>query len=330
MPVAPRDHFREQAQLNDSSDDRIITKRSTSEILADQASVLKMVNEKLRFIRSQTPSPEPRHERERSTSSSYPEQGIKSTSMGSPVSDTHMPRPSLGDLTQYSQTNDDLSRLRSPSSSSGSARIVSQGSIDGALADAAAITSKLQRVPITSYHRFEVVSSSEDLALNQKVPQNSIASQESETSSDDTVDLIGYPLTRVNAHAESDGLAEHAHPDSPSPSIRPPQATKATKRKASGISLRSFAAGVKRPHVEVKKLASKVYRTGSYKLRQARENIKRQRKHQKKQYSAWKALRRRLKPGDAIKGKHEKGFASFSIEKSLYGHESWWKAAVKY
>ncbi|KAM0563629.1 hypothetical protein ACHAPJ_001354 [Fusarium lateritium] len=329
MPIVPHDHFREEAQLNDSSDDRAITNPSTSEVLADKVSLLEMVTEKLRYVRSQTPSPEPLRERERSTSSSYPEQGIKSTSMGSPVSDTGMPRPSLGNLTQYSRTNDRLSGLRSSSSSSGAARAVSQGSTYRALADAAAAISKLQRMPTTSYHRFEVMSSSEDLPLNNKAPQNSIASQDSQTSSDDTVELTGYTLTRANAHTQLDGLAERVHPYSPSPSIEPPQTTKTAKRKASGISLRSFTAGVKRSHAEIKKLGSKVCRTGSYKLRQACENIKRQRKNQKKQYSAWKALRRRLKPGDAIKGKHERGFVSFSIEKNFHGHESWWKVGVE-
>ncbi|KAJ4270394.1 hypothetical protein NW762_002074 [Fusarium torreyae] len=329
MPIAPRDHFREEAQLNDSSDDRATTKPSTSEILADNVSLLEMVTEKLRYIRSQTPSPESLRKHERSTSSSYPEQGIRSTSMGSPVSDTGMPRPSLGNLTQYSRTNDRLSGLRSSSSSSGATRAVSQGSTYRALADAAATISKLQRMPTASYHRFEVMSSSEDLSLNNKAPQNSIASQDSQTSSDDTVYLTGYTLTRVNTNTQFDSLTEHVHPDSPSPSIKPPLTSKTAKRKASGISLRSFTAGVKRSHAEIKKLGSKVCRTGSCKLRQACEKIKRRRKNHEKQYSAWKALRRRLKPGDAIKGKPEKGFVSFSIEKNFHGHESWWKVGVE-
>ncbi|KAM0271472.1 hypothetical protein ACHAPA_002649 [Fusarium lateritium] len=326
IPIAPHDHLREKAQLDDSSDDRT-TKLSASEVITKQTSLLEMVRENLRHVRSQTPSPELKHEHTRRTSSSYPEQGIRSPSAPSPDLDARIAKTDLGDLTRYSRAYDHLSGLRSSSSSSGAARIISQGSTYRALTDAAAAFGQLQRFPTSSYHRFEIVSSSEDLTAHALAPQNSIASQ---TSLEDAIESIEtHALTRVKAHTQLGNQTDESHPGSPSPSIKPPKMVRPPKRKASSISLRGLTAGVKRSRVELEKLAYNVCHTSCYKLRQVRENIKRQRKEQKKQYSAWRALRRRLKPGDAIKGKHEKGFASFSIDKGRHGNQSWWKAGVE-
>jgi hypothetical protein len=198
------------------------------------------------------------------------------------------------------------------------------------LADVATAIGKLQRLPTPSYHRFEIMSSSEDLASNTLAPHNSEASHESEILTEDSIEsLETRPLKRVTAHTRFDNLADRFHSESPSPSVKLPQITRSKKRKASGISLRSISAGVKRSRVDVKKLANNICRNSWDKLRQVRENVKRQRKEQNKQYSVWKELRRRLKPGDAIKGKHEKGFVTFSMEKSLRGPKSWWNAGVE-
>ncbi|KAI6748615.1 hypothetical protein HG530_015388 [Fusarium avenaceum] len=326
IPIVAHDHLREKAQLHDSSDDRAV-KLSTSGVIAKQTSLLEMVRENLRHVRSQTPSPELKYEGVRSTSSSYPEQGMRSPSTPSPDLDVRIAKIDLGDLTRYSRTYDRLSALHSSSSSSGAGRIVSQGSTHRALTDAAAAFGQLHRFPTPSYHRFEIVSSSEDLTAHALAPQNSIASQ---TSLKDTIECIEtHGLTRVKAQAQLGNQTDESHPGSPRPSIKPPKVAGTPKRKASSISLRGLTAGVKRSRVELEKLAYNVCHTSCYKLRQVRESIKRQRKEQKKQYSAWKALRRQLKPGDAIKGKHEKGFASFSIDKSRHGNESWWKAGVE-
>jgi hypothetical protein len=326
IPIVPHDHLREKPQLHDSSDDST-AKPSTSEVIAKQASLLEMVRENLRHVRSQTPSPELKHEDARSTSSSYPEQGMRSPSAPSPDLDARIAKTDLGDLTKYSRTYDRLSALRSSSSSSGAARVMSQGITHRALTDAAAAFGQLQRFPTPSYHRFEIVSSSEDLTAHNLAPQNSIASLASLEDAIESIDTRA--LTRVKAHPQLGSQTDESHLGSPSPSIKPPKVAGAPKRKASSISLRGLTAGVKRSRVELKKLAYNVCHTSCYKLRQVRENIKRQRKEQMKQYSAWKALRRRLKPGDAIKGKHEKGFASFSIDKGRHGNESWWKAGVE-
>ncbi|KAM0349016.1 hypothetical protein ACHAPU_003951 [Fusarium lateritium] len=322
IPIIPHDHLREKAQLNDSSDDRAI-KAPTSEILAKQPSLLQMVEDNLRQMRSQTPSPEPKHEDARSTSSSYPEQGIRSPNVPSPDLDVRFTKFDLGDLTKYSRPYDRISGLRSSSDSSA----ICQGSTHRALTGAATAFGKLQRLPTPSYHRFEVVSSSEDLTVQASAPQNSIASQ---TSLEDAIEpVVTYPLTRVKAHSQPGGLAGRPHPGSPSPSIKPPRVTRSSKRKASSISLRSLTAGAKRSRVELEKLAHNVCRNTCYKLRQVHDTIKRQHKEPKRQYAAWKAARRKIKPEDAIEGKHEKRFASFSIGKGRDGEQSWWKAGVE-
>lgn len=335
MPGLRHDQFHEKAQSDELSTEQF-TKRALSPVVADgEVSLLQMVKQNIRHLRSQTPSPEPMcipapmhksgQQGARSTSSSYPEDIVRSPCVPSPP-DSHMALSNLGDLKRYSLTNDRLSGLRSSSSSSGYSRAVSQGSAYKTLTEAATAIGKLQRLPTPSYHRFEVSSSSEDLALKNLAPHNSEVSNESERGSIKSLET--QPLKRVTAHTRFDYLADRFHSESPSPSVRLPQIIKSKKRKASAISLRSISAGVKRSRVEVKKLAHNICRNSCDKLRQARESIKRQQKEQKKQYSIWKELRRKLKPGDAIKGKHEKGFATFSMEKSIRGAKSWWKAGV--
>lgn len=336
MPSFRRDHLREEARLNDSSEEQT-AKRSASQVVADQVSLLQMVKENIRGMRSQTPSPEPvlvlkpkpEQKGPRSTSSSYPEDAVQSEGLPSPK-DSHFALSKLGDLGKYSRTNDRLSGLRSSSSSSGATRALSQGSIHKALTDAAPVTGKLQRLPTPSYHRFEILSSSEDLTSNALAPHNSEVSHESESSAEDSDDsLEKQPLKRVTAHTGFDNLADRFHSESPSPSVKLPQIIKSRKRKASSISLQGISAGVKRSRIEINKLATNIYHNGWDKLRQARGNIKRQRKEQKKQRSVWKSLRRRFRPVDAIKDKHEKGFVALSAEKGLRASKSWWKAGVE-
>ncbi|RGP65032.1 hypothetical protein FLONG3_9367 [Fusarium longipes] len=338
IPNIHHDRFQQGTQL-DESPAELPPKLSSSQVVADQVSLLQMVKENIRYLRSQTPSPEPvpvpeseqrsGQERTRSISSSYSEDITRSASLPSPP-DSHIPLSNLGDLGKYSRTNDRLSGLRSSSNSSGAARAISHGGTYKALTDVSTAVGRLQRLPTPSYHRFEMLSSSEDLMSNTLAPQNSEASYESEVLKEDyTESLETRPSKRVTAHTRFDDLADRSYSESPSPSVKLPQIIKPKKRKASAISFRNISAGVKRSRVEVKKLANDIYRNGWDKLRQARENISRQRKEKRKQYSAWKELRRRLKPGDAIKGKHEKGLATFAIEKSMGGPKSWWKAGVE-
>ncbi|KAG4268408.1 hypothetical protein FPRO04_12369 [Fusarium proliferatum] len=327
ISVTHRDHFREEAQLNDASDGQT-RKPPTTDIISDQLSILQMVRDSLRPMRSQAPSPEPVHRPPRSTSSSYHDQGIGSDDVPSPASDTRMPSLDLGDLTKYSRFNDRLSGLRSSSSSSVAARGMGQGSTHGTGIDEVPAFGHLQRQPIQSYHSFEIVSSSEDLQSNVTPAQKTMARQ---PSLDDTTGFERiYRLTRVKARvqAQIDSPTDNRHLESPSPSIKPPQVERRSKRKSSVMSLRSLTEGVKRSRAGVEKLAHKFCYNSCSKLRHAYQSVGRQQREQRKHYSAWKTLRRKLRPEDASKLNHEKESASFSIEQGGRGTDSWWKAGV--
>ncbi|KAF5577557.1 hypothetical protein FPCIR_12047 [Fusarium pseudocircinatum] len=328
LPVTHRDHFREETQLNDASDEQT-RKPSTTDIISDQLSILQMVRDNLRPMRSQTPSPESVHRAPRSTSSSYHDQGTGFIDVPSPASDTRMPSLDLGDLTKYSRFNDRLSGLRSSSSSSVAARALNQGGTDGAGFDETPAFGHLQLLPIQSYHSFEIVSSSEDLQSNVTPTQKTMARQ---PSLEDTTGFgRTYPLTPVKARIRPhiDSPAEDRHSESPSPSTKPPRVERRSKRKSSVMSLRSLTEGVKRTRAGVEKLAHNICYNSCNKLRHAHRSVRRQHKEQRKHHSVWKALRRKFRPEDASKPRHEKASASFSIEQGGHGTESWWKAGVE-
>ncbi|KAF4976114.1 hypothetical protein FZEAL_7184 [Fusarium zealandicum] len=334
MPLHHREHVREDAEIREATDETLPRKTSLSlppaELLADQAQLLRLVNDNFRLARSDSSSSKFDSEHIRSTSSSYPEQGVSSTRIQSPVSDLGIPKLSLGDLSQYSRANDRLSNLRSSSSSS-RVRPVSAESTREAVSDASAAVKEWQRQPLVSYHRYELSHSIEDLPTESTRARNSEQSRESQSSSDGTVVTQEINQLKImDINSQCNGVAEQSHPQSPSPSVEPRRIwPRVLKRSASGISLRSLTRGVKRSRTEVKRLASSAYHSSSHRLGQARESIKRHHGDQKKQYSAWKAMRRKFKPGDAIKRKPEKGFATFSVERSQHGHQTWWKTGVK-
>lgn len=288
-----------------------------------------MVRDNLRPMRSQTPSPESVHRAPRSTSSSYHDQGTGFNDGPSPASDTRMPSLDLGDLTKYSRFNDRLSGLRSSSSSSVAARALNQGSTHGAGVDETPAFGHLQRLPIQSYHSFEVVSSSEDLQSNVTPAQKTMARQ---PSLEDTTGFgRTYPLTPVKARIrpQIDSPVEDRYSESPSPSTKPPRVERRSKRKSSVMSLRSLTEGVKRTRAGVERLAQNICYNSCSKLRHAHQSVRRQHKEQRKRHSVWKALRRKLRPEDTSKPRHEKASASFSIEQGGRGTESWWKAGVE-
>ncbi|KAJ4322606.1 hypothetical protein N0V84_004744 [Fusarium piperis] len=326
MPLHPRGRLQEDVQCREIPADNPPL-LPPAELLADQASLLRLVNDNLKFVRSDSSSFDRKSEHVRSTSSSYTEQPLNPSRMQSPVSDLGNAKSCLGDLSQYSRANDRLSNLRSSSSSGDPmATTAHQAAADAA----AAAMLEWHFQPVTSYHKYELMSSTEDLVLDDTTERNSGERQNSKNSSSQTILAHGTsPLKRVTANDQLDGAAESLCQGSPKPSVQSPQAKpRVIKRRASGISLRSLTRGVKRTRRQVKRLASSAYRSGSRKFGRACKNIKRQHVKQRKQYSAWKALRRRLKPGDAIKRKPEKGFASFSMERSRHGHEEWWKVGV--
>ncbi|RSL58134.1 hypothetical protein CEP54_007929 [Fusarium duplospermum] len=325
MPLHPRGRLQEDVQTREIPADKPPV-LPPAELLADQASLLRLVNDNLKLVRSDSSSFDRKFEHVRSTSSSYTEQPLNPSRIQSPVSDLGNTKPCLGDLSQYSRTNDRLSNLRSSSSSGGPTTTT----VYQAAADAAAAAILEWHRPVTSYHKYELMSSTEDLVPDDTTERNSGECQDSKNSSSQTIVAHDTsPLKRVIANSQLDGVAEKLYQGSPKPSVQPAQAKpRVIKRSASGISLRSLTRGAKRTRRQIKMLASSAYRSGSRKFGRACKTIKRRHSKQRKQYSAWKALRRRLKPGDAIKGKTEKGFASFSMERSRHGHEDWWKVGV--
>ncbi|KAJ4220394.1 hypothetical protein NW759_007281 [Fusarium solani] len=324
MPLHPRGRLQEDIQSWEIPADKPPV-LPPAELLADQATLLRLVNDNLKLARSDSSSFDRKFEHVRSTSSSYTEQPLNPSRMQSPVSDLGNTKACLGDLSQYSRANDRLSNLRSSSSSGGPTATTAYQ----AAADAAAAMLEWHR-PVTSYHKYELMSSTEDLVPDDTTERNSGECQNSQNSSSQTILARDTsPLKRVTANTQLDGAVEKLYQGSPKSSVQPSQAKpRVIKRSASGISLRSLTRSVKRTRRQVKKLASSAYRSGSRKFGRTYNNIKRRHVKQRKQYSAWKALRRRLKPGDAIKGKPEKGFASFSVERSRHGHEEWWKVGV--
>ncbi|WAO85487.1 Hypothetical protein NCS54_00273000 [Fusarium falciforme] len=324
MPLHPLGRLQEDIQSREIPADKPPV-LLPAELLADQASLLRLVNDNLKLARSDSSSFDRKFEHTRSTSSSYTEQPLNPSRMQSPVSDLENTKPCLGDLSQYSRANDRLSNLRSSSSSGGPTATTAYQ----AAADAAAAMLEWRR-PVTSYHKYELMSSTEELVPDDTTERNSGECQNSQNSSSQTILAHDTSLLkRVTANTQLDGAAEKLYQDSPKPSVQPSQAkTRVIKRSASGISLRSLTRSVKRTRRQVKKLASSAYRSGSRKFGRTYNSIKRRHVKQRQQYSAWKALRRRLKPGDAIKGKPERGFASFSVERSRHGHEEWWKVGV--
>nr|RBQ87058.1 hypothetical protein FVER53263_04123 [Fusarium verticillioides] len=171
--------------------------------------------------------------------------------------------------------------------------------------------------------------SSEDLQSNVTPAQKTMTTQ---PSLEDTTRFgRTYPLTPVKARIrpQIDSPAEDRYSESPSPSTKPPRVERRSKRKSSVMSLRSLTEGVKRTRAGVEKLAHNICYNSCSKLRHAHQSVRRQHKEQRKHYSVWKALRRKLRPEDASKPKHEKASASFSIEQGGRGTESWWNAGVE-
>ncbi|KAK7409447.1 hypothetical protein QQX98_008354 [Neonectria punicea] len=300
-----------------------------AELLAEHADLLKLVGEHFRLDSSESPSPEPQITRVRSTSS-YLSKGIRSTRIQSPVTGEPVHKLSLSNLSQFGRSNNRSSDFRSTSTSAKSRSTSAASSTQEAIADAAAVINQWQgeRKPIESYHRYELNSSGEESSSE----QGSFNSDKlySNSSSNDTKPPRYSEIIEMKNQYDGVGDAPQSHPESPLPSAYQRKWPQGAKRKASQFSLRSLTKPLaKRPRLAIKRIASNAYRGGSRQFCRARELMKRQREEELKQYAAWKAMRRRSKPGDALKGKFEKGFGTFSIERSRYGHEMWWKDGVE-
>lgn len=140
--------------------------------------------------------------------------------------------------------------------------------------------------------------------------------------------------------AQFDGINDGRFVDSPDFSA-PPRAprftdsaidtqTRPSKRKASQFSLRSITSTIaaKRPRLGLGKLAATIVKGSTRKVSHVRQKWRQQNELEMQQFEAWRATRRRERPGDPLKGKHEKGYSAFSFDRSRYGNEEWWKEGV--
>ncbi|PHH69220.1 hypothetical protein CDD82_7911 [Ophiocordyceps australis] len=312
-----------------------------------------MVKEKLRLQHhgeKPSRSARERSSRARSASSEYPPHGISISRMQSPASAAHVNHLSLSDLSRFGHGNDGLSCLDSSSQASSAqpARAAAEAS-QNAAASLGHKTSRSfstwqhdarQVQPRPSYNHYELVDSNDVLpcdSLSQcKSPQLSTADGQEfmagrqEAVGGRQVSLGWESAESMTKHGQYDGPGDESWCSGSSKADTPPPVNRLSKRKASHFSLRSLSQSLakRRRLTELHKWAHHVCRDGSRRLSRAYHRWRQQKVLQRQQFEAWKAKRRRERPADALKGKGEGGFGVFSIERSRYGNEDWWKEGV--
>lgn len=291
----------------------------------EQDDVICLLDESLRKARSHAPSPESLLRRPRSTSSSYPAEGIKSSRMQSPVSSYgNGRRLSLSNLSQFGDGADDLIRR---SSSTSSRRRASSNSGDSNKAASETASSSVawrrQRDPVLSYGRFELLNSDESEPAPTPFGHIRITTEKppSYRSKPPTLSETS-DRTHASAHStrtQYDGPGETSNADSPDPFARPSSFPVGSKRKASQFSLASIT---KRPRLSIKRWALKLA-----------DKMKHRRDEGRRHFAQWRARREESKQMDTPELKAEKNISTFSdafsIEKGRKGHEDWWIEGVK-
>lgn len=294
-----------------------------SELLAEHANLMRMVDRGLRLSSSKSESPNPTVSRGRSTSSSYPTAGIRSSRVQSPLSEQRANTLSRTDLAQFRAGYPDSSSAKSATDLSRTQEVAAE-------AAAATMQWRGEREPLESHRRFELLSSPEIY------PEDSASSRHVRLDTEESEGTCVNPEPERRASSFSglndfkrqyDGATD-THAEGQTSWARSGLSRQGSKRKASSI----FSPLAKKARTGIKEKASmavKVFHAGSRQLGRARDTMKRQHKEEKRQYAAWKAIRRRQRPGDAIKGKIKKGFGTFSFERGRFGHEMWWKDGVE-
>lgn len=267
-----------------------------------------MINENLRESLRTPSDTGPDLERTRSTSSSYPEQGINSSSEHSLDVDQDAPRLDLSEanLLEFNHT----SRSRSPAQAP-----VTEHSTD----DSDASSADLFRKVTVAELELECKTSKMDAFCGSDTNSHagSVADEE-----------IATGFARHATHARDSSHSGDDFPGSPNSPLRPHPTPGGLKRSASQFSMKTVTHGLKRSRIECKNKVVKAYSEGVRRASMVRDRIKRKHDEETKQYSAWKAMQRKFNPGNPIKGKHEKGYGAFSMEKSRHGHDQWWKEGV--
>ncbi|PHH64579.1 hypothetical protein CDD81_4190 [Ophiocordyceps australis] len=310
--------------------------------------LLTMVKEKLRLeddAEKPFKSSRERSFRARSASSEYPPNDMDISRIQSPASAAHVNHLSLSDLSRFGRGNDRLSYLHSSSNDSSAqpARAAEAGTVGHKTSTPFSPWQQDARQvqPKPTYNHYELVDSNDVLpcdSLSQcKSPQLSTADgqdfmsgHQAAVSRRESMSQGWESVESMTKHRQYDGAADDSWcSGSPKPDS-PPPVNRLSKRKASHFSLRSLSQSLaKRPRLtDLQKWAHHVCRDSTRRLSKAYHRWRQQRVMQRQQFEAWKANRRRERPADPLKGKTERGFGVFSIERTRHGNEEWWKEGV--
>lgn len=293
-----------------------------------------MIDESLQLGCERQESPLPaRHVRP--ASSEYPCNSPSSPRVVSPASTLRLNRLSLSDLSRFGRGNDRLSYLRSSSPASSTEQVRGDTSpMNEATAAISGWQDEPRAIERSAYNQYELADSSEALpsdSLSERLTPVQFEPESrtpagSPIRASDVSESAGDSIQRLNN--QYDGQADSRRPKISDSASLPP--ARPTKRSASTFSFRSITRSLsKRPRLQsLHTLATHVYRGGSRRLHLACHRWKLQKEQERRQFEAWKANRRRQRPADPLKGKLERGFGAFSVERGRYGNEEWWQEGV--
>ncbi|VUC22100.1 unnamed protein product [Clonostachys rosea] len=99
------------------------------------------------------------------------------------------------------------------------------------------------------------------------------------------------------------------------------------KRKSS---LKSISDQIPKKAKKLKVFANDIIQGGTIRFNKLKSKLKKQNEHNRSNFEAWKANRRRARPADPIKGKPQPSYAMFNLEKSVHGNkDDWWNEGVR-
>lgn len=318
--------------------------------------LVKKIKEALRLKRSASDSPsEYRAARERSISSSYPSEGHVISPIQSPASPPFRAGTlSPSDIARFRQANDSLSNLFSSPVCSASSQEDELPVNEDAVVEATTATLEWQNECLAQSRR--------SLTLCPELrPSDSLSQREfprtstpADSQASTKINSPGGVPGRVPGGAS--GGAQISPPSSSiiqalkeqcdgaadgrlsiSPEYAAPPRTwpssdgllKRSKRRVSQfLSDNATSQSKKRARLDLKRFVRNVCRRSSRPFSHMRHWWKAHSETEHKEFEAWKAIRRRDRPADPLKGKVEKGHSQFSFERSLFGNEDWWKEGV--
>ncbi|KAF4587295.1 hypothetical protein GQ602_003988 [Ophiocordyceps camponoti-floridani] len=284
--------------------------------------------------------------------------------MLSPSSTVRINRLSPEYLSRFARGNDRLSFLRSSSSASAKGAVATDGQDAVDEASTAISRWRDERLPLKqgTYNRYEFVDSSEALPGNPMLQNQSTelalylgsSNQQQDLDGTLSVTAVGNPHDAatesksdwVNPNdgandpksiwdsstyvkSQYDGVVETIQQKSSRSTsvVTPPPPSGYFKRKATQLSFAGFSLpdAKRRRLASLRKWATKLYHGGGRRLSRAYNRWRQQNEVNRKQFHDWRANRRRDKTADPVKGKSERVFGLFSIDRR---GEEWWKEGV--